>query len=941
MSSTCRSVELRGERYTVGDHVLLRGTKTELICRLTGFSRNTTDDQATAEVHWLYWPQEMAAQLRSVPSKKRPQLPEHTPSEVFTSDSTDTISVGTIQSKVSVTHLPHFQPVPPQSPRGRPRRYYARWHWNSSSRKFIPVSGVSEMKGLLGAVIRLSSPHPTPTSSSSAQETTSQKLTPRPTPRSVSSRGKCRTKEISIYLSRSPSVSSPSEKRTVAPPPTSPQSLPLLTPRSISMSRAAAARAKSYPQKPVSTGRIPTSPKSARSARDRLVDILTYGGGLTEETDELPLPPSSAKSPRNKERGRQSQKGRQERKAQTTPKRDSQLNTSDVVDLLVVDDEKEEEVGDLEQCEHDDLNSDNMAAATGKKRKGVREKGKRGTGRQNGHASETESKEKGGAERKRNEEKATKSGRKAGGKEVSRGGRDRGKARSTRNGNGEGGENVPEDIVTSQQGVLRRGDVLTTPSAGRGKWSLRARSAVRPPAYLATDLGRGSELSRKRDRSPTRLLDILISEPEMKKMKHMAASWGEDVEDRDDRGVREAVTKIPDNRARLTRTHTLPRTRDPSGAASARLGEPSVGSTATPNHHHRVKPQKIKKEGVGGELRKTVVSKKAGGDTGKSSKEQKVSSAEPLRKRKRLLGAIDWDSISEESEVSDSGSGEEYELGSEEAGSESEMEDEEEEGEAEEEEAEEEEAEEEVEEEEVEEPINPPASSRKESIQSCSVDNWSPEPSPLVETTPVALPRKRGRPPKNRPQTISKTPSGRTPAGSTPGHPTQTTPVALPRKRGRPPKNRPQTISKTPSGRTPAGSTPGHPTQTTPAASSRKSGRPPKNRPQTISKTPSYSPPTQTTPARKRGRPPKNRPQTISKIPGDRTSTPGRGVTPGSKTAASKTPGGRTPAGHKSPASRSATGRTPRVMPTPNLPQKKKPAAGGAERTDFDKVRQR
>ena len=675
-------------------------------------------------------------------------------------------------------------------------------------------------------------------------------------------------------------MSSPSEKRTVAPPPTSPQSLSLLTPRSNCTSRAAAAKAKSYPQKPVSTSRTTrTNPQSAKSAGYRLVDILTYGGGLTEEVDELPLPPSSAKSPRSMERGRQSQKGRQERKIQTTPTHDSRLNTSDVVDLLVVDDEEEEEeVGDLEQCEHDDLNSDNIAAATGKKRKGVREKEKQGTG--NGHASETESKEKGGAERKRNEEKkATKSGGKAGRKEVSRGGRDRGKARSTRNGNGEGGENVPEDTVTSPQGVLHRGDILTTPSAGGGKWSLRARSAVRPPAYLATDLQIGRKLSRKRDRSPTRLLDILISEPDMKKMKCMAASRGEEAEDRDDRGVSEAVAKIPDNRARLTRTHTLPRTKEPSGAASARPAEPSVSSTTTTNHHHRVKPQKNKKGSVGGEPRKTAVSKKmGGGGAGKSSKERKVSSAKPLRKRKRLLGAIDWDSISEESEVSDSGSNEEYELGSEEPGSESE-----------------------AEEEEEEEPIDPPASSRKNSIQSCSVANWSPELSPLPETTPVALPRTRGRSRKNHAQTISKTPSGRTPAGSTPGHPTLTTP----------------------------------------AASSRKRVRPPKRCPQTISKIPSYSPPTQTTPARKRGRPPKSCPQTISKTPSDRASTPGCGATPGSKTAASKTPGGRTPAGHKTPASRSATGRTPRVVPTPNLPQKKKPAAGGAERTDFDKVRQR
>ena len=853
------------ERYTVGDYVLVQGTKTELICQLTGFSKNTTDGQATAGINWLYWPQEMTRQLRSIPSKKRPRLPDHTPREVFLSDSKDTISVVTILSKVSVLPLPQFKPLPPQSSKIARRQYYTRWYWNSSTRKFNPAS---EMNGLLGAVMSASSPNPSLYSSPSHRLTPAHKSTP-PSPHIVSSRGK----KMSINLTRSKNISSPSEKRKVVAPPKSTQPLSL-TPESSCLSRAAST-AKSCPQKTISTPeQLRTNPQSAKRPRmsrnqsDKLVDILTYGGGLV---DELPLPPPN--SMRKQERGRSREKQKVEREVKTTPKR---LNARDVMDLLgeeEEEEEEEEEADEVEEYEDDYLNSNNQPGVADmvEKRKRVRQKSAPGH-----TAHETSEKE--SCESENCEENVSKFERRAGAKEkrskfTKTGGKGSGSGGRETKGIEEEEEKIAEDILPTLPIISP--DILTTTTPTQKKLALRERSGVKPPAYLASVIGSGCEPTRrKRDRSPTRLLDILISEPETKKMKntttpiHATAAVEMEAagssrpqnlqncrqrgeEGRDDRGVgcqRETLQKTPGNKLHPTTARppgTLPR--DRSSATSTPLEDFSAVAPTSDNHLEKPeadgKQRGVnKKQSERTRSRKALVSKKSSKDAGGSHQQQKkerISSTKPLARRRRVLRAIDWDSISGESELSDSSDNEdedeEYEMGSEEGGSESEASS-----------MEEGEEEEEVEEEEEEEePIIPPRSSQKiiKSDVLGSVTNWSPE---MMSTN------------------SQKTPG----ASSSRKRQKKTTPLQIPHQ---------QTISKTPSHRTPAGS--------------RATGK--------------------TT-----------------------TSRRANGRTPAARSSTRKTPAGRVSQG-KTP-----TGRTPRVVPTPNIPQRKK-TSGRAARSDFDKVRQR
>jgi hypothetical protein len=132
------SITVGGEKYTAGDYVLLHGTKRKLICRLTGFIKNMTDGQATANIDWVYWPEEMARELRVLPLKKRPHVPDYAPGDVFLSNSRDSVEIESIACKVSVVPLPPLQTVPPPLKRNKDY-YYARWHWNVDTKRFTPV----------------------------------------------------------------------------------------------------------------------------------------------------------------------------------------------------------------------------------------------------------------------------------------------------------------------------------------------------------------------------------------------------------------------------------------------------------------------------------------------------------------------------------------------------------------------------------------------------------------------------------------------------------------------------------------------------------------------------------------------------------------------------------------------------------------------------------
>ena len=849
MCGLYRSIEFGGERYTVGDHVLLRGTKTELICRLTGFSRNTTDDQATADVEWLYWPEEMTRELRNIPARKRPKLPDHTPNEVFTSDSRETIGVGTILSKVSVVCVPRFYPLSPTRHSGN--QYCARWHWNTRAKKFTPVSDDDSMRkgSLLSAILTYQTPtksssqrtiHQTPTKSTARHtplktpttnhkstsqhahittpatnhRSTKQRTTP-PKPHSKSSSvKKGLVREVSVSLSRNPIICrSPSQQRSNASPKSS-QPLSSLNPRHNGVKNGA--KGKPTPGRGVLISKTPDQPRkrstrstqSARISHADCVDILT--NGVNGHMDEMPLPPISGRAPNStksrSDRGRERTRdaGEKEEHMETTPKRESRLNTSDVLDLLG----DEGEVEGFEEEEEDELIGDPGTATdkeVGKNQTVVRGRGEltlpgsdRHSEKHEKGASECarESKE---SEKRLETAKTKKMGTTRKGEEKKK--KVRCKSNKTTAGTSAGGTSgqvkVPEDILTSPKKGLVDEDFLTTPSGK--KWSLRARSEVKPPTYLSNNMAGNplpiSEelacLKRKRDRSPTRLLDILISEPEEKKMKHtttpahtaenrseatqnhqkprgkgaqeLRATGGKEGEMKGDyRGSESgAVHRTPEEKPRLVKPHTLPRRKKPTST------DVTVEYSTTPVTRHQLRRN-----------RREILRL----EPANSSKYL----SEKLSRKRRLSGPVDWDKVSEESESD--GDDVEYELSGEDPVSDSEMEEEE--GE---------------EEEEEEEESDFSFEGGLMSHTPGSVSNWSPDHSVIAKKTPRISHQKITR----KTKTPSKTPhsqaaSRRTPARRTPvaRTPSKRTPA-----RRTPAKRTPG--ARTPGGRTPAKRTPG------------------------------------------------------------------------------------------------------------------------------------
>ena len=909
MCGLYRSIEFGGERYTVGDHVLLRGTKMELICRLTGFSRNTTDDQATADVEWLYWPEEMTRELRNIPARKRPKLPDHTPNEVFTSDSRETIGVGTILSKVSVVCVPRFYPLSPTRHSGN--QYCARWHWNTRAKKFTPVSDDDSMRkgSLLSAILTYQTPtksssqrtiHQTPTKSTARHtplktpttnhkstsqhahittpatnhRSTKQRTTP-PKPHSKSSSvKKGLVREVSVSLSRSPIICrSPSQQRSNASPKSS-QPLSSLNPRHNEAKNRA--KGKPTPGRGVLISKTPDQPRkrstrstqSARISHADCVDILT--NGVNGHMDEMPLPPISGRAPNStksqSDRGRERTRdaGKKEGHMETTPKRESRLNTSDVLDLLG----DEGEVEGFEE-EEDELIGDPGTATdkeVGKNQKVVRGRGEltlpgsdRHSEKHEKGASEctSESKE---SEKRLETAKTKKMGTTRKGEEEKK--KVRCKSNKTTAGTLAGGTTgasgqvkVPEDILTSPKKGLVDEDILTTPSGK--KWSLRARSEVKPPTYLSNNMAGKplpiseelAGLKRKRDRSPTRLLDILISEPEEKKMKHTTTpahtaenrsgttqnhkkSRGKCAQEGEMKGGYRgsesgAVHRTPEKKPRPVKPHTLPRRKKPTST------DVTVEDSTTPVTRHQLRRN-----------RREILRL----EPANSSKYL----SEKLSRKRRLSGQVDWDKISEESESD--GDDVEYELSGEEPVSDSETEEEE---------------------EEEEEESDFSFEGGLMSHTPGSVSNWSPDHSIIAKKTPRISHQKITR----KTKTPSKTPHSQAASRRTPG-------------------------ARTPGGRTPARRTPG--------------ARTPSKR------TPSKRTPARRTPARR--------------TPGART--PGA-RTPSKRTPARRTPGARTPA-RRTPGARTPAKRTPggRVVPTPHIPERRK-NTGRMGNSNFDKVRQR
>ena len=352
-----------GQKYTAGDYVLLNGTKRKLICRLTGFIKNMTDGQATAAIEWVYWPEEMARELRVLPLKKRPQMPDYAPGDVFLSNFRDSVGIGTIACKVSVISRAPLHPVPLQLKRSNDR-FYARWHWNTDTKKFTPVSEDStkggHRKSWVGAVILAANsaksnrgPQESPKPQGKMVSPANLHQSPRESP-SKTTLGK----EVSISLSRTSPASAkvvPASKTkrllhiaTILSPN---RPLPKFSsPSSISQCKngpdgRVGFKSKSHPQKMViSPTHTQTPPPQATTRRKSTASAR----GLI---DEHPLPLGGNKTPtalKGKRRDgklsgekRESEPRNQELIAASPLRRHGRLNACDVVCLLSEEEESE------------------------------------------------------------------------------------------------------------------------------------------------------------------------------------------------------------------------------------------------------------------------------------------------------------------------------------------------------------------------------------------------------------------------------------------------------------------------------------------------------------------------------------------------------------------------------------------------------------------------
>ena len=615
---TYRSVEVGREKYVAGDYVLLHGTKKQLICRVISFVKNMTDSQATANIEWIYWPDEMAKQLCNIPAKKRPKMPDYIPGDVFLSNVKDSAGIDSIACKVSIIQQPPLQPSPSHMMRHNDNQYYAHWHWDVNTKRFTPVrQGLGLKTSWLGAVIAATSTPTTPTPKTTTIERgiRTRRTMSAKSHSFASASGNPLGRELTVNISRSPTTPSPLRlRRNKTGQPLS------SSPKSNGATKALAFTAKSLPCKPISNTVTPHKSQTKPSAGStRLFTPNTYivnvVGGLKSPIEEHPLPQvTNEKTPSIAVRNMAGDK--EKRKKQNIPRRDSKMNVCDVVILLSEDEdesEDEEEEDDeilvtnkrrtLEQsrkntldigsqsskrslCDRvkkkyecktaDDIEDETKTSRFAKTVVGTTQRSRRGrdVGNQMKERDGEEEEDRGGNDRKIGEgkrkreeiderewnreeigERGVNSGEEMGKTDTRRKNvKDKwkrqavGKKRRQQKVNedaiddsridGSECNHVLADILTSPTGSLP--DILTTPTQ-KGRL-LRTKSQMKPPAYLAADdclVGplknnrqdeinqlkkKKTSLSRKRNRSPRADWDVLVTEPEGKRIKHTSPS---------------------------------------------------------------------------------------------------------------------------------------------------------------------------------------------------------------------------------------------------------------------------------------------------------------------------------------------------------------------------------------------------------------------------------
>ena len=556
-----RTIAVGREKYSAGDYVLLHGTKGEFICRLTGFVKNMTDGQATADIEWLYWPEEMAREIRNIPVKKRPTIPKCAAGEVFLSNCKDSVGIECIACKVQITPLALSSPIPQHH---KQNQLYAHWQWNITSKQFTPVKQ-ERRKGFLSAVVE------TVTLEGTEEKSQRRNQSRVPSGKFGSDRApdKALARELSINLSRSPAGKRFLATNSNQDPPAVPNtSSPLSSLRC--EGSGTRLKSKSVPQKPVSSS---TKRPEQITKWNSSSNVCTHKSNAELKTrcdqsaiDEQPLPLTPVVGTR-RERKRT---GAREAGVKHV-KRQSQFNTCDVIDLLNTDEEDDgdkDEEDELVECDQN---------------KGISEQGRCYTkeGESSHDSTEVQVPEvakpmTGGEEREldcnqysMDDEVKTPARRGGRGKEV---GRSNGSTTQ-----------IPEDILSPPMNASTE----SVAPAGK-KWSLRSKADVKPPAYLAacpSILGAASgtkpneerrvftRKERKRERSTSPLPDLLVEEPlgkkfkqsgqkgmistDVPKLKRGKKRWERDSEENVSES--EVVMKTPQRKVCSPRPHTIPR----------------------------------------------------------------------------------------------------------------------------------------------------------------------------------------------------------------------------------------------------------------------------------------------------------------------------------------------------------------------------------------------
>ena len=560
-----RTIAVGREKYSAGDYVLLHGTKREFICRLTGFVKNMTDGQATADIEWLYWPEEMTREIRNIPVKKRPTIPKCAPGEVFLSNCKDSVGIECIARKVQITPMALSSQVPQHC---KQNQLYARWHWNITSKRFTPAKQESPgRKSFLSAVVETITLKDVEVKSPRRNQSKvpSGKFGSDITP------DKALAKELTINLSRSPVRTS--FLATISnrdPPAFQNMSSPLSSLRC--EGSATRLKSKSAPQKPLSSSTKTPEPIAKWNSSSNVCTPKTNAELKTHcNQSEYPLPPTliAGRTRRDRNRTGAGETGVKKKSVIPSSKRRSQLNTCDVVDLLSVDEEDEEE-DELVECDQNQGMTEQRGCYT---KEG-------GSSHDNSKVPEVAKPMTVGEERGLDCNQCNMDG------EVKIPARGGGRGKEVGRSNGSSTK-IPEDILSSPMKACAE----SVPPAEK-KWSLRSKAEVKPPAYLAacpSILGATSgtkppswpneerrvftRKERKRERSTSPPPDLLVEEPLGKKFKQSGQKgmisndgpklrsgkrgWERDSEE--NASESEVVMKTPQGRVCSPRPHTIPR----------------------------------------------------------------------------------------------------------------------------------------------------------------------------------------------------------------------------------------------------------------------------------------------------------------------------------------------------------------------------------------------